>query len=312
MKLLYTSTRKISSRDNKYLKQLSDILGEYIHFEYDTYYDKDILSKLIVESDNDVNLVSIYGAYYGSLEDIDWVHLEMTASDWKKLGLRDDLYGQCRKVGNVIVTYGRWTEFVEFKQTFRIKEEYPDIYEHVYGMLHELGHGYEGDIALVHSYLYGYDRIYSKREETSMKPERYIKKSSLRALLDSLFGHEKIIEEAIKESDGFKYFSENEVVGLNRSFVALLDKAREYAGIPFVINSGYRTPEHNAAVGGVDGSAHTKGLAADIRALTGSDTYAIIGGAIKAGIKRIGINRSEKFVHLDIDYSKPNPTIYEY
>ena len=34
-------------------------------------------------------------------------------------------------------------------------------------------------------------------------------------------------------------------------------------GRPMVVTSGYRSPAHNAAVGGVDGSQHTKGEALD-------------------------------------------------
>ncbi|THB70844.1 MAG: peptidase M15, partial [Desulfovibrio sp.] len=45
--------------------------------------------------------------------------------------------------------------------------------------------------------------------------------------------------------------------------VVMLDKARTFTATPFTITSGYRSPAHNRKVGGVPGSAHTKGLAAD-------------------------------------------------
>lgn len=44
----------------------------------------------------------------------------------------------------------------------------------------------------------------------------------------------------------------------------VLDPARERLGLPIVVNGGYRCPKHNAAVGGVRGSQHMKGEAADI------------------------------------------------
>ena len=44
----------------------------------------------------------------------------------------------------------------------------------------------------------------------------------------------------------------------------VLDPAREKLGAPIVVNSGYRCPKHNAAVGGVTNSQHLKGEAADI------------------------------------------------
>lgn len=45
---------------------------------------------------------------------------------------------------------------------------------------------------------------------------------------------------------------------------AVLDPARERFGGPIWVNSGYRCPKHNAAVGDVRGSQHMKGEAADI------------------------------------------------
>lgn len=46
----------------------------------------------------------------------------------------------------------------------------------------------------------------------------------------------------------------------------VLDPAREKIGKPITINSGYRCPELNKAVGGALTSQHTKGEAADITA----------------------------------------------
>lgn len=44
----------------------------------------------------------------------------------------------------------------------------------------------------------------------------------------------------------------------------VLDPAREKLGIRIVVNSGYRCPELNKAVGGAPTSQHTKGEAADL------------------------------------------------
>lgn len=43
-----------------------------------------------------------------------------------------------------------------------------------------------------------------------------------------------------------------------------LDGIREKLGKPILVNSGYRSPMLNKAVGGVSNSQHLKGLAADI------------------------------------------------
>ena len=47
---------------------------------------------------------------------------------------------------------------------------------------------------------------------------------------------------------------------------AVLDPAREKFGKPITVNSGYRCPRHNAAVGGVHNSQHMRGEAADVSA----------------------------------------------
>lgn len=44
----------------------------------------------------------------------------------------------------------------------------------------------------------------------------------------------------------------------------ILDKLREIYGKPITVNSGYRCPELNKAVGGSKTSDHVKGFAADI------------------------------------------------
>lgn len=87
------------------------------------------------------------------------------------------------------------------------------------------------------------------------------------------------------------------------STLELLDKARDDAGVPFIINSGYRCVKHNNEVGGVEDSSHTKGYAADIRVT--SNTKDIILKACEKYFNRIGI--AERFIHVDNDPDKkPN------
>ena len=43
---------------------------------------------------------------------------------------------------------------------------------------------------------------------------------------------------------------------MDDDFLQMLDRARHLAGVPFRINSGYRTKEHNKQVGGKQ-TAHT-------------------------------------------------------
>ena len=103
----------------------------------------------------------------------------------------------------------------------------------------------------------------------------------------------------------FKYFSFAEFncpslpdsgKNMDINFIYKLEHARELAGIPFRITSGYRTAEHNQKVGGVSNSSHLNGLAADISI--------VLNALIKAGFKRIGVAKT--FIHCDTDDSKPN------
>lgn len=52
---------------------------------------------------------------------------------------------------------------------------------------------------------------------------------------------------------------------VHRELIVRLNAIRIRFGKPIIVNSGYRSPEHNAKVGGVKNSFHTQGLAADIR-----------------------------------------------
>lgn len=82
-----------------------------------------------------------------------------------------------------------------------------------------------------------------------------------------------------------------------------LQVLRNELGVPIFINSGYRTPAHNANVGGKSNSAHLRAMAADIKALGLSPR------TVKATIERLisegrmlqgGIGLYSSFVHYDI------------
>lgn len=125
----------------------------------------------------------------------------------------------------------------------------------------------------------------------------------------------------------FKYFSYSEFdspdeigsgkLHMNPAFIQKLDIARGKAGIPFKINSGYRTTTHNEEVGGVANSAHTLGLAADISTKTEEIKKKIARALYESGFVRLGFAKT--FIHVDDDKSKPqvafnydNQHIYTY
>lgn len=100
----------------------------------------------------------------------------------------------------------------------------------------------------------------------------------------------------------WKHFKDEEVVGLQNALVERLDLAREYAGIPFRITSGYREPEKNLSVGGVADSAHMKGLASDIACDNSHDRFIMVKALIAARFTRIVIYPNH--LHVDIDPNK--------
>jgi uncharacterized protein YcbK (DUF882 family) len=100
-------------------------------------------------------------------------------------------------------------------------------------------------------------------------------------------------------------------------FLQRLDNARSIAKIPFKINSGFRTANHNKnliAKGyqASPNSAHLSGYAADIHIPNagGKERFLIVSALIKAGFTRIGIGKT--YVHCDCDPSKDKEVIWLY
>ena len=119
------------------------------------------------------------------------------------------------------------------------------------------------------------------------------------------------LKNKIKKKMKLKYFTLEEfdspdVPGsgnfMKEDFLMALDKARDIAGIPFKINSGYRTMEHNATIGGVENSSHIAGLAADVHCTESRKRFIMIAAFIAAGFTRIGIGKT--FIHVDLDKDK--------
>ena len=105
-----------------------------------------------------------------------------------------------------------------------------------------------------------------------------------------------------------KYFKEIEN-NMNKNFLFVLDEARELAGIPFVINSAYRSPEHPLSIKNPS-SSHIKGLAVDIKATDSITRFKIVKALIEVGFTRMGI--SDTFIHVDLDLDKTQNVIWTY
>ena len=90
--------------------------------------------------------------------------------------------------------------------------------------------------------------------------------------------------------------------------VKQLQFLRDYTGRAITINSGYRSPEHNAKVGGSSKkSQHMLGKAADItiEGLKPTEVYRIIENLIDMGeMLQGGLGLYDTFVHYDIRKTK--------
>lgn len=88
----------------------------------------------------------------------------------------------------------------------------------------------------------------------------------------------------------------------------VLDPARRVFGGTVSVSSGYRCPKHNAAVGGVNGSQHLRGEAADICCSDNERLAGIIerNGRYDQLIRYMGENGRVRFVHVSRRRDGPN------
>lgn len=116
-----------------------------------------------------------------------------------------------------------------------------------------------------------------------------------------------------------KYFKDEEfkratpacsLSDMNEEFMRHLDECREFAGIPFVINSAYRSVEYEKKKGRTGTSQHCKGLAVDLRCRTNAERFRLVNSLTYCGFRRIGIGSN--FIHVDDGYPNSEPIIWIY
>lgn len=109
-----------------------------------------------------------------------------------------------------------------------------------------------------------------------------------------------------------RYFTEQEFTqakpacalsDMHESFMERLDEARHIAGVPFIINSAYRSKAYEVNVKHRSGtSSHCKGVAVDLKCTDSFYRLVIVDALLRVGFNRIGIGKT--FIHVDWDSEK--------
>lgn len=86
---------------------------------------------------------------------------------------------------------------------------------------------------------------------------------------------------------------------VKRELIVRLNAIRSRFKKPIIVNSGYRSPEHNAKVGGVKNSTHIQGIAADIRPQNKEDLKELRKIADELN-PHGGVGFYDSFVHVDV------------
>lgn len=116
-----------------------------------------------------------------------------------------------------------------------------------------------------------------------------------------------------------KYFSEGEfkrcvpscsMQDMQQSLLDMLDAARERAGIPFVLNSAYRSVSYEKSKGRSGLSAHTTGHAVDIRCNSNANRMKVVKALLDVGLRRIGIGKT--YIHADNSPSLTQNVMWHY
>ncbi len=103
-----------------------------------------------------------------------------------------------------------------------------------------------------------------------------------------------------------------EILNLHPDLFKTLTELEKRMGFDLQINSGYRDPEHNSDVGGVEHSEHTYDPAegADVFCQRSVTRFKMVKELLAMGIRRIGIGAT--FVHVGIAKDKPQDAMWDY
>lgn len=352
MKLTVISTTKHDSDKEKQLRQLQQIFyffGETLDITY--VYDPKIINKVTVDGNGSIVQSSLLDDFTGKP---DWVHVWLTNKDWRKIKLRSSQWGEHQTVSGVAITYGRWYDGMrggraryyekEMQSLFRyFGKKLDDLHEHVAGMVHEFIHSREGYVAVAHSYLYGYDKLYYKWQERILKPKRNYQNASmvkaikwvLQSKVNRLLAEQALrIKTVVTPKtiwEKLTYFKQSEFdhpEKMQDKMLLALDKVRKDT-FPIKINSDWRTTGSHASGYDIDidingGTLHSylfrkynKGegkkwwdyLKAKYHPKYAKDRqYQVYLSAVKHGFNRIGFYNGH--MHLGMDPNSPQNVVW--
>tara|TARA_R110000744_G_scaffold345146_2_gene450583 strand:- start:173 stop:598 length:426 start_codon:yes stop_codon:yes gene_type:complete len=124
------------------------------------------------------------------------------------------------------------------------------------------------------------------------------------------------LEKLQRKNMSLKYFTLDEFddtpgtgKNMKKDFLLKLDEAREIAGIPFNITSGWRSIKTNERLikegyKASKNSSHLAGVAADIACNDSLNRVKIVAALVRAGFTRIGVSDKRGFIHVDSDITK--------
>lgn len=102
---------------------------------------------------------------------------------------------------------------------------------------------------------------------------------------------------------------------MEEDFLEALDVARDIAGFPFIITSGFRSVQHNRELikrgyAASPKSSHLLGWAADVAVPSSRKRFIMVEAFLDAGFNRIGIG--DDYIHVDMDPNKQPNVLWVY
>jgi hypothetical protein len=136
--------------------------------------------------------------------------------------------------------------------------------------------------------------IKSQKRKRGAKDDKMIKAYTREQNNEKVGPHFKVKEFACKDGSAITFIDDY--------MVNILELLRKKLEKPIIITSGYRTPQHNAKVGGAKYSYHMRGMAVDIRVngLSAKEIAKVLDKIVEGG----GIIVYKSWVHFDVRNGK--------